>query len=109
MVLDKQLGIHPLGELILPHQSLVASKKHNLVLELINSKQTVLLKKFLGAVVVHIFNPSIGRWRKGLLDGHSSLPGELQANRDLASKVDNKLNMMAHDFNPRAGKSLCLS
>lgn len=65
MVLDKQLGIHPLGELILPHQSLVASKKHNLVLELINSKQTVLLKKFLGAVV-HIFNPSIGEVEKGL-------------------------------------------
>lgn len=43
-----------------------------------------------------------------MLDGHSSLAGEeLQASRDLASKVDNKLNMIAHDFSPRAGKSLC--
>lgn len=42
-----------------------------------------------------------------MLDGFSSLAGELQANRDLASKVVNKLNMMAHDFNPRADKSVC--
>lgn len=42
-----------------------------------------------------------------MLDGHSSLAGELQASRDLASKVNNKLNMIAHDFSPRAGKSLC--